>query len=203
MTLISPSENSKIEYSMGMVQISTTGQKNTKQLFLLGTWVLFCLLLLAGMLVIGYQVTIGSNVKGTFDFSSICMLLPLTLAVLVFGMWGVFAAYLFLWQFGGIEKIEVSHDILRIRKSIFGIGRTRIYESDKIISIRLGTEATLPIAFLRFKFAQFKVPASGPILVGIKGRKMEYTDYLGLGLKSEEAEKIVRILQQQLFPDRT
>ena len=187
---------------MGIVRISTPGRKNTKQLFLLGTWVLFCLALLMWMLVIGYQVTIGVDEKGAFDFSSICMLLPLTLAMLVFGMWGVFAAYLFLWQFGGLETIEASSDILRIRKSIFGIGRTRTYESDKIKSIRLGTESTLPIAFLRFKFAQFEVPASGPILVGIKGRKMEYTDYLGLGLKLEEAENVVRILQQQLFPDR-
>jgi hypothetical protein len=202
MTLLSPSENSKIEHSMGMVRISTPGRKNTKQLFLLGTWILFCLLLLAWMLAIGYQVTLGADKKETFDVSLICFLLPLILAMLVFMMWGVFAAYLFLWQFGGLETIEVSHNLLRIRKSVFGIGRTRIYETDRIKSIRLGTEAKLPIAFLRFKFAQFEVPASGQILVDIKGKKMDYTDYLGLGLKLDEAEKVVKILQQQLVPER-
>jgi len=201
MTLLSPSENSKIEYSMGVVRISIPGQKNAKQLFLLGAWLLFWLFVLALLITIGYQVITGAYKEGTFDFSAICMLLPLTLGTFVWGMWGVFAANVFLWQFGGLETIEASRNALRIRRSIFGIGRTRVYEPDRITSVRLGTEMTMPIAFLKFKSARFEVPAYGPILVGLKGKKMEFTDRLGLGLRPEEAEKVVKILQQQLFPN--
>ena len=201
MTLLSSSENSKIEYLMGAVRINTPGQKNAKQLLLLGAWLLFWLLVLALILIIGYQVTTGAYEKGTFDFSSICILLPLTFGVLVWGLRGVFAAYIFLWQVGGLETIEASHNVLRIKRAIFGIGRTRVYESDKIINISLGTETTMPFPFLRFKSAKFEVPISGPILVGLQGRKTKYTDHLGLGLSPEEAEKVVRILQQQLFPN--
>ncbi len=186
---------------MGIVRISTPGQKNAKQLSFLGAWLLFWLLVLALLVMIGYQVTIGAYQKGTFDFSSICLLLPLTLGAFVWGMGGVFAANVFLWQIGGLETIEASHNVLRIRWSIFGIGRTRVYELDKIKSIKLGTEMTMPFAFLKFKSARFEVPMYGPILVGVRGKKTEYTDRLGLGLSPEEAEKVVRILQQQLFPN--
>jgi hypothetical protein len=201
MTLLSPSENSKIEYSMGLVRISIPSQKNPQQLFLRGVWLLFWLLVLTLLVMIDYQGITDAYEKGTFDFSSICMLLLWALGALGWGLWGSFTANIFLWQLGGLETIEASHNVLRIRRSVFGIGRTKVYEPYQITSIKLGTNTTLPIAFLKFESASFDVPAYGSILVGLKGNRMEFTDRLGLGLRPEEAEKVVKILQQQLFPN--
>ncbi len=201
MTLLSPSENSKIEYAMGLVRINIPSQKNPRQLFLRGVELLFWLLVLTLLVMIDYQGITDAYEKGTFDFSSIGMLLLLALGALGWGLWGSFTANIFLWQLGGLESIEASQHLLRIRRSVFGIGRAKVYEPNQITSIKLGTNMTLPIAFLKFTSASFDVPAYGSILVGLKGNRMEFTERLGLGLGPEEAEKVVKILQQQLFPN--
>ena|SRR5690349_12111101 len=197
--MVLQSESFETDYANGIFRIRIPGQKRTKLLFLLGAWLLFWLLVLTCMLAISYGASKAIFQEGRINFFPMILLIPLTLGMLVWVFQGVVATYTFFWEIAGKDIIVIGKNILTIQKTIFGIGRRREYERDRIINITLTGAITFPFAFLRFKFAQFEVPITGQISVSLKGVK---TEYLGLGLEQEQAEKIIAIIQKQLFPDR-
>jgi len=197
MTLLSSSENFEVQYLMGVVKIATPGQKNPKQMWLLGAWLLYWLLFLAILLILGSQAVYAYKTRGVNIFS-ILLGFAVFFGLITWGMRGVAAAYVLFWQIAGLETLEISHNTLKITKTIFGIGRTKEYERNKITSVNLSKAIILPFAFTKFKSTSFDVAITGSILVKLDGRK---TEYLGLGLESKQAEKIIAIIQKQLFPN--
>jgi hypothetical protein len=141
MTLLSPSENLEIQYLMGVVNISISGKNNDKQKFLLGSWLLFWALVLLFPLTIAYQVISGNFQREGIPNSSLVILGVVSmLGIFFWGMRGVLAAYVLFLKIAGLETLEISRNGLKIRKSIFGIGKTKEYKKENITSIKLGTE---------------------------------------------------------------
>ncbi len=200
MTLSLLSKKPKIKPIPGGVRIVIPGRIKVRDFLLLSIWVCLCLCLLYIALVIGFP-KIFINL-GDFSFAFIVRLfaIPVFVIPVVFlSITGGWAAYLLLWQIGGVERIEASPSFLKIKKSLFGIGRTRMYASEEITVINLGKEQLFEIPFGRYKFMQVEVPETGPIIFGVKGKKHGISNYLGMGLKPQEAEKIVGILREQIF----
>jgi hypothetical protein len=186
---------------VGSTKITIPGQKKANELILLGSWLLFWLLVLALILMIFYQMVSGAYQEG--NFLAFCILIPLMLlSILSWGVHGILGIYLFFWQIAGLETIEASRTALKIRRTIFGIGRTKEYERDKIISISLGGPDMMPFAFLKFKSTQFQLPITGPVIVNVKIRDREVAEHLGLGLRQDQAERVIALLRQRLFPDK-
>ncbi len=50
---------------------------------------------------------------------------------------GGYALYTFLWQLTGKENIEVSFDLIKIQRAIFGFGRTKEYAATHIKDLRV------------------------------------------------------------------
>ena len=198
MTLLSSSENFEIQYLMGVAKISTPGQRNPKQMWQLGFWLIYWLLFMILILFIDSQV-IGAFQAGKINFFIILMGFAGFFAIFTWGFRGVAAAYVLFWQIAGLETLEISQNTLKVTKTIFGIGKTKEYERDKITSIKLGKAIIMPFAFTKFKSTSFDVSITGSILVNTEGKK---TEYLGLGLEPKQAEKIVAVIQKQLFPNR-
>lgn len=167
-------------------------------MLLLGFWLIYWLLILALILFFGGQI-IGAFQAGKTDIFIFIMGFAVFFGILMWGVRGIFAAYVLFWQIAGLEILEISHNNLKVRKTIFGIGKTKQFEKDRIKSITVGNAIILPFAFTKFKSTSFDVAITGQILINSEGRK---TEYLGLGLESQEAEKIINLLQKQLFSNR-
>lgn len=199
MTLFSPSENFEIEYLLGVARISTPGRKNPRQMLLLGFWLVYWLLVLIFFLFAGHLM-VGVFQAGKGNTALLIFSVFAGFAVPLFwGIHGSIAAYVLFWQIAGLETLEIGHNSLKVRKTIFGIGKTREYKRDKIVSVELSSVITRHLAFTKFEFTSFNVAVTGPVLVRLEGRKGEY---LGLGLEPQEAEKIVAVIQKQLFPSQ-
>lgn len=201
MTELLISENLKVDYLSGIVRISILGKKNIQQLSTLWAWLLFALLVWGFMFMIGYQVFTGIARERTFNPFALCMIPALIMAILVWGLQIAFGVYVIFWQRAGLEILEVSHAKLKIKRTIFGIGRTWEYTRDRITSIQLRGEAMMPFAFLKSKSAMILVPIAGQVGIGIIVKEKEYFDQLGLGLTQAQAEKVIGILRTQLFPE--
>lgn len=195
------SENLKVDYLPEMVQIHISGKKNIQQLSSLWAWLLFALVVWGFMFMIGYQVFSGISRERTFNPLALCMIPTLIMAILVWGIQIAFGVYVIFWQRAGLEILEVSHAKLKIKRTIFGIGRTWEYTRDRITSIQLRGEAMMPFAFLKSKSAMILVPIAGQVAIGFRAKEKEYFDQLGLGLTQAQAEKVVGILRKQLFPE--
>ncbi len=56
-----------------------------------------------------------------------------------FALWtfgGLFALYFLLWQFTGVERIEVDAQAITLRRLVFNMGRPRTYLADHVKDLR-------------------------------------------------------------------
>ena len=197
MALSSSPDNFEIQYLVGVVKITIPGQKNSKQMLLLGAWLIYWLFIFAIILIMGWFV-VSAFQSGESNFFLIILSAAIFFATLTWGMRGLAAAYVLFWQIAGVDTIEISDTIVRIRKKILGVSRIKVYERDKITSIKLGGPIIVPFAFTKFKFTSFDVAVTGRIIVTSKAKKREY---LGLGLEFNQAEKVVAVIEKYLFPN--
>ena len=188
-------EDYQISYLLGTVEITIPGKRNGKQLLILGLFVIYSLIfstLFAAILItMASKALHEGKIEGWY-----LLLLPLAIG-LIGTIWrGFTAGYLFLWQFGGVEKIEVLPSALRIQKAIFGVCRTRDYPREQINTVSLATPQKTLLAFTNLPSTQFTVERTGPLYIQYGKTKR---DFFGLGLDLQQAEKIVVILKQRLL----
>lgn len=184
----------QISYLLGTIEIIVPGKRNGKQLVLLGSYLIYALVF--GVLFFAILATMVSKAlqAGKFDGWYI-LLIPLAIGLIGLAWRGSWVAYLFLWQLGGVEKIAVQSNSLRIQKTIFGIGRTKEYQRDLIKAVSCAPQSKLLLAFTNLPSTQFEVERTGPLYVGYGESKRQS---FGLGLDLPQAEKIATILKQRL-----
>ena len=191
-----PIDDHKMEYRSGIAYIQIPGRRNPKELTWIGGWLVFWLVIFAVIFAILLNFLMSDFQDGGLALSSLPIALFLVFGMVFWGSRGIHAARAFLWQIAGLETLEISRDLLKIRKTIFGIGAAREYRKDQIKSVSVVQPATAPLEFLKIQSKQFEVPVTGPIEVRILDRKPEF---LGFGLQEGTAEKLRGVIQKQLF----
>ena len=189
-------ENFRTEYLMNTLKIEIPGRRNSNELFLLTSWLIYWLLILILIITAFVDADKISNFVGIKSLTSATagMRVVLSFSLFFWGARGIFGLYAFLWKIAGLDTLEANHSLLKIKKSIFGIGQEKEIPQSEIIRIKYKEPTTFPLAFLKFKFARFDIQIVGPIAISMKGK----TQYFGLGLEREQAEKLVDMLQKQL-----
>ena len=129
MSSLSSSDKFEIQFLMGVAKVSIPGQRNSKQMLLLSFWLIYWLLILVFILFIGNQV-INAFRAGQTNIFIFIMGFAAFFGTLTWGMRGMFAIYVLLWQIAGLETLEISHDTLKLRKTIFGVGKTKEFEKN-------------------------------------------------------------------------
>jgi hypothetical protein len=104
---------------------------------------------------------------------------------------GSFMAYRWLWYAAGRERFIVTRDMVRIRRGILGIGRTRTFHRDQIRDIRAG----------RFDY-RVVYPSWGRMFIGHgEGEILIETSSgrhaFGRGLEEAEARKLSALLKEE------
>lgn len=187
-------EDYQVSYLLGTVEIKIPGKKKPKQLVLLGLYLLYSLMIIPFFLSFLAAILINVFHDGKLSGWSL-LLIPLIIGLMILSWKGIVAGYFFLWQLGGVEIIQVLPGVIKIRKSIFGIGRTQEYGREQIKALSLAAPSTISLAFTKFRFTQFELVSSGPIYMQYGERKRAF---FGYGLDMNQAEKIAAILKQRL-----
>lgn len=188
-------EDYQVTYLPGTVEIRILGKKRSKQLILMGSYLIYWLFVLA-IFVFFFLILRGVAFReGGITYLTILQYLFFPLALLVWGAFGLIAVREILWQIGGMETMEVDAGSLRIRRTIFGIGRTREFVRGKIENITVIPAKIITLPFVKFMESPFKVEFLGPAKIDFEDRAPEY---VGLGLDEEQAKKIAVILKQRL-----
>jgi hypothetical protein len=100
---------------------------------------------------------------------------------------GGYALYTFLWQLTGKENIEVSYDLIKIQRALFGLGRTREYAATHIKNLRVTPWGADQNIFGRSR-ASSVWGISGGLLAFDYGAK---TFRFGAGVDEAEAKQIL------------
>jgi hypothetical protein len=193
-----PTDDYKMEYRSGTAYIELAGRRNPKELALMAGWLVFWLVVFAVIFAILLNFLMSDLQDGQFEFSSLPISIFLVFGLIFWASRGIPAWRAFLWQIGGLERLEISRDLLKIRKTVFGIGTAREYRRDQIKSVSVVQPAAAPLEFLKIQSKPFEVPVTGPIEVQLLDRKPEF---IGFGLKEATAETLRAAIQKQLFPD--
>jgi hypothetical protein len=105
---------------------------------------------------------------------------------------GLFVIYRLLWYMAGREVFVVRQDGLEVRREIWGLGRTRVFDRSSIRKIR-GRRLNYEVIYPSWG-RMFIGHGNGEILIERDGEARAY----GKGLKEEEARLLGSLLQQEL-----
>ena len=105
---------------------------------------------------------------------------------------GIFVIYRLLWYMAGREIFVVRGDRLEMRREIWGIGRTRVFERSSIRKIR-GRRLNYEVVYPSWG-RMFIGHGNGEILIEQDGEVHAY----GKGLKENEARLLASLLHQEL-----
>lgn len=187
-----PKERCKIEESVASLKISIPARKNYFMLFFLGFWLIgwaFGEVIVSGMLLAGiFGLFARSSLfdgAGAAGFSGGGLFLLAWLGGWTLG--GGFALYAFFWQLAGKEMIEVSYDSIKIRRAIFGYGKTKEYMAAHIKDLRI-SPAALGSNMLGWSLASSFWGISGGLFAFDYGAK---TFRFGIGVDEAEAKQIL------------
>jgi hypothetical protein len=109
---------------------------------------------------------------------------------------GCVAVYSWLWMLAGKEHLLMGSSVLRMKRDILGLGRTRTYELFKIRNLRVATQPAVP-RNSRSVFRPWGL-TGGPIAFDFEGEIIRFGGPLDPG----EAQMIVdRMRQRFAFPE--
>jgi hypothetical protein len=126
----SPDNLLRIEESTSTLHVVARGRRNAGTSLFLGAWVI---------------AWVVSEALGPSRFLP-PETSPLTIAIVWYGLWtlgGLVAVYAFLWSLVGWEHIHAQRGALSLKRSIFGWGRTRVYDAARVRDLRLYSRAAV------------------------------------------------------------
>lgn len=188
-------EDFQVTYLPGTVEIRVRKRPNVKQLIQLGLWLVCWFIVFVLILGMDYAFVQGIFSGKNLEVVFLLLFIPLTIGMIGMGFYGYVGGSVFLRRIAGKEIITADSRMLRIRKTVFGLSRTREYPREQIKAIAMAAPENFPLAISRFNQWRYEVETTGPLYVQYGESKR---DFFGFGLDLSQADKIATILKRRL-----
>jgi len=189
--------NLDIDYLTGGVRIRLWPVRKAGRLIVSGGTLLATQALSAVAVAFWWKLITSVLHTGRIDAVQAFFLLLFTFGFLASLLEGVICAYIFAWQIGGQELLEINAWLLRSTKTVFTLGATRAYTKEGIAGITLVEQASsLGSLFRRLSWMKSGRLMGQILVTGTGGTK----EYVGFGIDHEQGIELLEIIREHLYP---